>query len=212
MGWLFGTAREAAKAEPKAAPSLQEASARIDSQVQDIEAKISKADHEIRALAAQGSSNPSAKQRGLQAMKRKKMYEQQRDQLIGTQFNIETLAFQQEQAQITCTAMDAMKVGAEQLKKQHHALDMGSVDRLADDLAQIHDDMQSIGEALAGTAVGMGVDEGDLDAEYAKMEEEMAAMKLAGGAPSPAASALAAPRPAASQALPGAMAVPAAVS
>lgn len=47
--------------------------------------------------------------RAAQAMKRKKMYEQQRDQLIGTQFNIENLAFQQEQAEITCTAVEAMK-------------------------------------------------------------------------------------------------------
>merc|ERR1719359_1550164 len=35
------------------------------------------------------------KQLALQAMKRKKMYEQQRNQILGTQFNVDALAGQQ---------------------------------------------------------------------------------------------------------------------
>mmetsp|Transcript_115241 Transcript_115241/g.332898 ORF Transcript_115241/g.332898 Transcript_115241/m.332898 type:complete len:222 (+) Transcript_115241:79-744(+) len=213
MWRLFGKPKDE-PAEQKAAPSLQEASAKIDLQVQNLEAKIAKVDEEIKALVAQGTSNPSAKQRCMQAMKQKKLYEQQRDQLIGTQFNVENLAFQQEQAEIISSAVNAMKVGTEQLKKQHQDIDVDSVDRLADDMAEIQDEMQRINEVLAqGTGFGVGVDESEFDAEYARMEEEMVAMKLAGMTePSAAAAASvsgaepSAPAPVAAQALVGAAA------
>eukprot|EP00928_Gymnodinium_smaydae_P089156 TRINITY_DN73158_c0_g1_i1.p1 TRINITY_DN73158_c0_g1~~TRINITY_DN73158_c0_g1_i1.p1 ORF type:complete len:233 (+),score=86.61 TRINITY_DN73158_c0_g1_i1:69-767(+) len=177
MHRLFGSAK---KEEPKApAPSLQEASAKIDLQIQGLEAKIAKADEEVKKLVAASGSNPTAKQRALQALKRKKMYEEQRDQLIGTQFNVEQLAFQQEQAEITMTAVEAMKAGQEQLKNQTKKLDVAAVDKLTDDMADLNDEMKAIGEALAQGMPG-GVDEGELEDEYAKLEEEMAAMALAG--------------------------------
>jgi len=91
-------------AKSSGGPSLQEASANIDLRVNALEEKIVKADEEVRQHVAKGASNPTARQRALQAMKRKKMYEQQRDQLLGTQFNVENLAFQQEQAFINGTS------------------------------------------------------------------------------------------------------------
>lgn len=44
------------------------------------------------------------------------------------------------------------QAGTEQLKKQHHDLDMNSVDKLTDDLAEIHDEVQRIGELFLGSA------------------------------------------------------------
>ncbi|CAJ1414434.1 unnamed protein product [Effrenium voratum] len=82
MRRLFGLSKE--EPAPKEAPSLSEASSRIDEQVSALEAKIVKTDEEIRSLVAKGSSNPTAKSKALQAMKKKKMYEQQRARSRGS--------------------------------------------------------------------------------------------------------------------------------
>eukprot|EP00438_Fugacium_kawagutii_P029137 Skav202631 [mRNA] locus=scaffold1259:8558:25246:+ [translate_table: standard] len=130
------------------------------------------------------STNPTAKARALQAMKKKKMYEQQRDQLLGTQFNVENLAFQQEQAEITAMTVKAMADGHKTLKDKTNQVDIGSVDKLMDDMAELQDEMNAMNEALAqGTTVD-GATEDELAAEFAKLEEEAAAMTLAGGLPS----------------------------
>mmetsp|Transcript_29559 Transcript_29559/g.66548 ORF Transcript_29559/g.66548 Transcript_29559/m.66548 type:complete len:214 (+) Transcript_29559:64-705(+) len=200
MRRLFGLSKEE-PAAPKEAPSLQEASGRIDEQVSSLESKILKTDEEIKSLVAQGSSNPTAKSKALQAMKRKKMYEQQRDQLLSTQFNVENLAFQQEQAEITAMAVEAMQKGHDALKDQTKQMDISSVDKLTDDMAELQDEMKAINEALAqGSMVPDGATDGELADEFAKLEEEMAAMALAGAsmpeAPAPAKAAESAPEPA----------------
>ncbi|CAE7691698.1 chmp5 [Symbiodinium pilosum] len=183
MRRLFGFSKEEPAAAEKEAPSLQEASSRIDEQVSNLEAKILKTDEEIKSLVAQGSSNPTAKSKALQAMKKKKMYQQQRDQLLSTQFNVENLAFQQEQAEITAMAVQAMQTGHTQLKDQTKAMDIGAVDKLTDDMAELQDEMKAINEALAqGSMVPDGATDDELANEFAKLEEEMAAMALAGGA------------------------------
>lgn len=180
FGRLFGTAVVEAP-PPKPAPSMTDATAKIDSQIGNLESKILKADDEIKKLIAE--NKPTSKQRALQAMKRKKMQEQQRDQLMGTQFNLENLQFQQEQAEITVTAVEAMKAGRDMLQAKAGEMKMDGVDKLTDDLADLQAEMQEISEALAGPALGgmRGMDEADLEAELAGVEEEMAAMKLAGG-------------------------------
>eukprot|EP00435_Cladocopium_sp_Y103_P073261 s52_g43.t1 len=182
MRRLFGLAKE--EPAPKEAPSLSEASSRIEEQVANLETKIQKTDEEIKSLVAKGSSNPTAKARALQAMKKKKMYEQQRDQLLGTQFNVENLAFQQEQAEITAMTVKAMADGHKTLQDKIKETDIGSVDKLMDDMADLQDEMKAMNEALAAGTEVDGATEDELAAEFAKLEEEAAAMTLAGGLPS----------------------------
>jgi len=180
MRRLFGLSKEEEK-KPAAPPSLDDASSKIASQVSNLDQMIARADEEIKQHVSKGGSNPTAKQRALQAMKRKKMYEQQRDQLIGTQFNVETLKFQQEQADITLTAVEAMKAGHKQLKQQTDQINVGQVEDLRDRMEELADDMKAIGEALGGASLVDGTADDELAAEYAKMEEEMAAEALLGG-------------------------------
>mmetsp|Transcript_38991 Transcript_38991/g.70395 ORF Transcript_38991/g.70395 Transcript_38991/m.70395 type:complete len:220 (+) Transcript_38991:57-716(+) len=193
MRRLFGWGKEEEAPKKDAQPTLQQAADRIDQQVQALEEKIAKSDEEIRQLVAKGSTNPTAKARAMQAMKRKKMYEQNRDQLLGQQFNVENLAFQQEQAEVTAMAVQAMSAGTEQLKEQQKNVNINTVDKLTEDLADVQDEMKAINEALAqSSVVPDGADQETLDEEYARLEEEMAAMALAGGTPAatPAAAAV----------------------
>mmetsp|Transcript_44100 Transcript_44100/g.101886 ORF Transcript_44100/g.101886 Transcript_44100/m.101886 type:complete len:225 (+) Transcript_44100:97-771(+) len=179
MRRLFGMGKEEPQKGPT--PSLDDAASKISSQVNHLDEMISKADEEIRQHVSKGGSNPTAKQRALQAMKRKKMYEQQRDQLLGTQFNVETLKFQQDQAEITLTAVEAMKAGQAQLKKQTDQINVNSVDKLKDDMDELASEMKEIGEALGSSSIVDGAADDELAAEYAKMEEEMTAEALASG-------------------------------
>eukprot|EP00971_Amphidinium_carterae_P174853 3465733-Amphidinium_carterae.1 len=83
MAWrrLFGGEKEPAGP----APSLQEASSKIDLQVQSLEEKIAKCEEEVRQYAAKGTAG--AKARALQVMKRKQQYETQRNTLLAQQAN-----------------------------------------------------------------------------------------------------------------------------
>mmetsp|Transcript_52552 Transcript_52552/g.125521 ORF Transcript_52552/g.125521 Transcript_52552/m.125521 type:complete len:214 (-) Transcript_52552:123-764(-) len=167
MRRLFGGAPK----EAAPAPSLQEASSKIDLQVQSLEEKIAKCEEEIRQYATKNT--PSAKTRAVQVMKRKKQYESQRDQLLGTQFNVESLAFAQEQADVTLSAVEAMKAGQQQLKHKTDAIGAKDVDKLMDDMAELNDQMKEINEVLA-QSTGMGMeDDGELEEEFAALQAQM---------------------------------------
>jgi len=174
-------------------PSLIEASATIGAKIQDLELKISKADEEARDWIAKQSTNPTAKSRAMQAIKRKKLYEQQRDQLLGTQFNVESLNFQQEQAGVTLTAVEAMQQATSHLKQKTDKIGVDTVEKLKDDMADLQADMQDIQQALAQSSGGLEDDEAEkeLEALYAaqSQQEEEDAMKIlmGGGASSHAA-------------------------
>eukprot|EP00933_Yihiella_yeosuensis_P038984 TRINITY_DN32933_c0_g1_i1.p1 TRINITY_DN32933_c0_g1~~TRINITY_DN32933_c0_g1_i1.p1 ORF type:complete len:214 (-),score=93.74 TRINITY_DN32933_c0_g1_i1:50-691(-) len=197
-----------------AAPTLEHANQKIEKQVEDLEAKISKASEEAKTFVAQQATNPTAKARAMQALKRKKMYEQQRDQLVATQFNLENIAFQQEQAKITATAVDAMSAATEQLKNQKAGMSVDKVDRLTDEMQELAGEMKDIQSALASSSMA-GADGVDADAEAelaamyaqqsAKEEEEAMAILAKGGLAAPSAPAAV---PAATSAAAKAAAVP----
>uniref|UniRef100_A0A7S4S2V0 Uncharacterized protein n=1 Tax=Alexandrium monilatum TaxID=311494 RepID=A0A7S4S2V0_9DINO len=180
MPWPFSSCMAVEQPKKETNPDLHVAVRRVDSQIMSLEQRIAEAEQEMRHLVAQGPGNAAAKQRALQAVKRKKMYEQQRDQLLGTQFNLETLAFQHDQAEITLATVNAMKNGHEQLKQQTEGLDAGRVDELRADMEDLAEDMKAINEVLSASAgVDGGEEEDALAAEYAKVEEELAAEALA---------------------------------
>uniref|UniRef100_A0A7S1F918 Uncharacterized protein n=1 Tax=Noctiluca scintillans TaxID=2966 RepID=A0A7S1F918_NOCSC len=169
----FG-AKEELRRKVDNAPSLQEASAKIDLQVQSLEAKILKCDEELKAYVSQATS--SAKTRAIQVMKRKKQYESQRDKLIDTQFNVESMAHQQETAEITATTVAALAAGHEKLKEQTGTISLEKVERLTDNIAEVTADLNDITDLLANP-LGMAAigDEDEFAAEYAKLQAEQAA-------------------------------------
>jgi hypothetical protein len=184
FGRLFGAAKEEPKAAPK--PSLQEASANMDLKIQQLEDKIKKSEEEVRTHAAKGSGDAMAKKRAIQALKRKKMYEAQRDQLVQTQFNVETIAIQQEQAEITKTTVEAMTAAKDELKDTQKQVDIGKVEDTMAELEELQADMADMQQILAGP-MGDAVDDAELDAELAQIQEEVTldALSKIGVGPAP---------------------------
>lgn len=180
MKRLFGAAKpEAAPKGP--APSLSDASGKIDTRVEELEKKINKCDEDIRRYMA-GPGAAQKKQLIMQSMKRKKMYEQQLTQIVGTQFNIDALAGQQEQAELTVTAVTAMQAGHQAVKEQYAQLGgVGDIERLMDDMADFSDEIAEINDAMSASyMVPDGFDESAFEGEFAAMEEEMKMSQLAG--------------------------------
>jgi len=150
-------------------PSLARASKEIDLQVDDIERKIAKSEDIIRYFCEKAPNDPVAKQRALQAMKRKKMLEAQRQDLIGAQFNVDNLTDQQEQAKFTLRAVEAMKAGHMNLKKDQSKIDIRQVEEMLDQAEDMADDMRAISESLA-----RGSDQASLESELMAMQSQYA--------------------------------------
>lgn len=86
------------------------------------------------------SKSPAAKKllqkRAMEVLKRKRMYEQQRDQVAGQQFNIDQAAFQMESAKATIGTVAALKASSTEMKRtMKKDLDIDEVDDIADDMA-----------------------------------------------------------------------------
>jgi len=180
MKRLFGAPKAVPPAGP--APSLSDASGKMDRRVTDLEGKIAKCDEDIRRYLQGGRGAAQQKSLALQTMKRKKMYEQQRDTLLGTQFNVDCLAGAQEQAEMTVTAVEAMKAGQQDLKQRYAAIGgVGDIEKLMDDMADMQDEISDINEAISTSyAVPDGFDETAFEEEFSALEEEITMEKLAG--------------------------------
>lgn len=77
-----------------APPSLEDTSAGIDSRVEALDKKISGLNKELKAYQiqiakAKGAAKQNLQKRAMDLLKRKRMYEGQRDQLSGQQFNLD---------------------------------------------------------------------------------------------------------------------------
>ena len=128
-----------------------------------------------------GPSAASAKQRALTVLKRKKMYESQRNSLMNTQFNVDQANFATENLKITAITVDALKNGAAQMKQEFAKLNIDQVEDVIDDMEELLYDQQDINEILGRSyAVPEGFDEAELEGEFAMLEEEVALEKMSG--------------------------------
>ncbi|XP_066945843.1 putative charged multivesicular body protein 4B-like protein CHMP4BP1 isoform X2 [Macrobrachium rosenbergii] len=108
-----------------------------------------------------------------EALKRKKKYEQQLQQIDGT---LSTLEFQREaleSASTNTSVLQTMGMAAKSLKAAHQHMDVDKVHDMMDDIAEQQDLAKEITEAISGgLAFGNDVDEDDLLAELEELEQE----------------------------------------
>ena len=174
------------KKEEGPAPSLDDASSGLGGRIDGMEKKIDALEVELRGYKdkIKKCNNPAGKKqlqkRALEVLKRKRMYEQQRDMAAGQQFNIDQTNFSLESAKASITTVAAMKAANKELKRTiQKDLDIDDIDGLADDMAELMDDFNDINEALGRNfATPYDLDEADLDAELDllgdELEEELA--------------------------------------
>merc|ERR1712087_24450 len=143
--------------------------------------KIAGLENELRVYKEKikKARTPAAKQmvqkRAMEVLKRKKMYENQRDMVAGQQFNIDQASFGIESAKANVQTIAAMKGANQELKRTlKKDLNIDDVEDLADDMAEMMEDFNEINEALGRNfATPDDIDEADLDAELEMLEDEM---------------------------------------
>lgn len=176
MKRVFGKKKVAAPA-----PSLEDASKGIGTRIDGMDAKIQACENELRAYKdkIKKTKSPAAKnqlqKRAMEVLKRKRMYEKQRDTASAQQFNIDQTAFSLESSKATISTVAAMKAANKDLRNTlRKDLDIDGIDDLADDMAELMDDFNEINEALGQNfATPEDLDEADLDAELEMLGDEL---------------------------------------
>jgi charged multivesicular body protein 5 len=182
MNRVFGKKKQAAPA-----PSLDEASSGLGGRVEEMDRKIAGLELELKGYKdkIKKAKSPAAKKmlqkRAMEVLKRKRMYEGQRDMVAGQQFNIDQASFGIESAKANVQTVAAMKSAGAQLKATlKNDLDIDAVEDLADDMAEMMEDFNEINEALGRNfATPDDISEGDLEAELEMLEEELEEEALA---------------------------------
>ncbi|KAL4108732.1 hypothetical protein PRIC1_000441 [Phytophthora ramorum] len=164
------------------APSVNvsDVGGKVDARITDLDMKIEKLDQELRKHREQmkktrGPALNTVKQRAMQTLKRKKMFEAQRDKLTAQSFNIEQASFAIDTSRDTISTVAAMKSAAVQLKAETQKIDISELEDVQDDMADLMEDMNEIQEIM-GRSYGIGdeIDEDELEAELEGLEEEWA--------------------------------------
>jgi len=103
------------------------------------------------------------------------MYEQQRDTILGQQFNMDQAAFGIESAKATMESVAAMKAASTELKRAlKHDLKIDDVDDLADDMEELMYEMNEINDAMGRNfSTPDDITEADLEAELDMLGDEL---------------------------------------
>jgi len=177
MKRFFGGKKEA----PPPPPSLGDASETVQKRVGVLDDKIRALDKQLVDFKNQikatrpGPAQNRIKQRALQVLKQKRMYEQQRDQLGGMAWNMEQASFAHENIQTAIHTSAALKGGTAALKDQMKLISLDDIEDSVDDMAELLEESNEIQEAL-GRSYGIeeDVDLADLDDELAAIDEQLA--------------------------------------
>jgi charged multivesicular body protein 5 len=134
------------------APSLDEASAGLGTRIGSMDQKIADLEAELKIYKDKIKKAPSVaakkqlQKRALDVLKRKRMYENQRDTVASQQFNIDQTNFGLESAKASISTVAAMKAANQELKRTlRKDLDIDDIDDLADDMAELMDDFNGKG-------------------------------------------------------------------
>ncbi|XP_071444473.1 charged multivesicular body protein 4 [Hetaerina americana] len=125
---------------------------------------------ELATAKKHGTKNKRA---ALQALKRKKRYEKQLQQIDGTLSTIEMQREALEGANTNTAVLQTMKDAANALKAAHQHMDVDQVHDMMDDIAEQQDVAREISDAISNpVAFGQDVDEDELEKELEELEQE----------------------------------------
>ncbi|KAJ0265486.1 Vacuolar protein sorting-associated protein 32 2 [Hirschfeldia incana] len=116
-------------------------------------------------------SKAKNKRAAIQCLKRKRLYEQQVEQLGNFQLRIHDQMIMLEGAKATTETVDALRTGAAAMKAMQKATNIDDVDKTMDEINEQTDNMKQIQDALSapfGSAADF--DEDELEAELDELE------------------------------------------
>uniref|UniRef100_A0A914WML1 Charged multivesicular body protein 5 n=1 Tax=Plectus sambesii TaxID=2011161 RepID=A0A914WML1_9BILA len=174
MRRIFGSS---GKKDPP--PNLGDAIANVDSRGDSVEKKIAKLDTELVKFRDQmkkmreGPAKNAVKAKALRVLKQKKMYENQRDQLMTQSFNMEQSNFALQGMKDTQTTVAAMKMGLKEMKREYKKLDINKIEDMQDEMEDMLEMTGEIQEAMSRQYDSPDIDEADLEAELDALGDEL---------------------------------------
>merc|ERR1712025_1331900 len=168
-GKMFGgKGKEAAPSTGEAIQKLRETEDMLMKKQDFLEKKI---DAEVAVAKKNAKTNKRA---ALQALKRKKRYDKQLQQIDGTLSTIEMQREALEGANTNTAVLTTMNDAAKALKKANADLDVDKVHDMMDDIAEQQDVAKEISEAISNpVAFGAEFDDDELEAELDMLGEEL---------------------------------------
>ncbi|CBH15394.1 SNF-7-like protein, putative [Trypanosoma brucei gambiense DAL972] len=147
MNRLFGRKKDTQK------PTLEDASVKISARCDAVDARVSKIDAELAKLKeciqrTTGATQQRHKQRAIQLLQQKRLYQNQQDVLMQQQFNIDQLQFTTESVKDAKLQVDAMKDATKTLKREFKKMSVADVEKLQDELLNLYEDAQYVQEAM----------------------------------------------------------------
>jgi len=174
MKRIFGGSKQ----QPKG-PTLTEAVTAVDSRADNLDQKIKKLDAELVQYREQlkklrpGPAQNGIRQKAMRVLKQKKMYEQQREQLMNQSFNMEQANFASQTMQDTVTTISAMKGAHQAMTKQFKDVSIDEIENLQEDMSELLETANEIQDTLGRSYSTPEFDEGDLEDELAALGDEL---------------------------------------
>ncbi|KAI0729327.1 Snf7-domain-containing protein [Fomitopsis betulina] len=174
MGYFSGR-RDPKQSSRDAIVTLRQQLQLIDKKEEYLQKKIEEEMKKARANAV--TNKPAA----TAALRRKKATEQELDRLQGTRFQLEMQVNTLESASFNAETMGAMKKASTALKDIHGKLTIDKVDTTMADIQEQTQLANEVSEAIsANTYAGLDIDEEELKAELAGLEDEELDKRLMG--------------------------------
>ncbi|KAK9052774.1 hypothetical protein SSX86_029404 [Deinandra increscens subsp. villosa] len=163
---LFGKPKQDAK---DASTTFEKLNETLDMLEKKENVLLKKAAAEVeRAKEFTRSKNKKA---AIQCLKRKRLYEQQVEQLGNFQLRIHDQMIMLEGAKATTETVDALRTGAQSMKAMQKAMNIDDVDKTMDEINEQTENMKQIQEALSmPIGAGTDFDEDELEAELEELE------------------------------------------
>ncbi|XP_055707658.1 charged multivesicular body protein 4c isoform X2 [Phlebotomus papatasi] len=179
FGKMFGKKGEQAPTTGEAIQKLRETENMLIKKQEFLESKI---EAELDIARKNGSKN---KRVAIQALKRKKKYEKQLQQIDGTLSTIEMQREALESANTNTAVLTTMKNAADALKAAHNNMDVDQIHDMMDDIAEQQNIATEISDAISNpVSFGQDIDEDELEKELEELEQEELDKELLGVGPS----------------------------
>ena len=163
---LFGKAKKA----PPVSESLQKMREAMDNLEKRETYLQQKHDYETEIARKNARSN---KRVAMQALKRRKTYEQQMERISNARMNLEVQILHIENAAVNMEALKAMELGAQAMKQQQQNMTVHDVDNIMETIREQMDVQEEIGDAMSQPLGTDLIDEDALEAELQELEQQV---------------------------------------
>ncbi|KAF6216051.1 hypothetical protein GE061_000389 [Apolygus lucorum] len=163
---------------PTASEAIQKLRETEDMLVKKQEFLERKIEAEMMIIKKNGTANRRV---SIQALKKKKRFEKQLQQIDGTLSTIEMQREALESANTSSKVVQTMKLAADTLKTAHQHMDVDQVHDMMDEIAEQHEAAKEISDAISNpVAFGNDIDEDELEKELEEMEQQELDRELLG--------------------------------